>query len=270
MTFFRFMRLGIIIFLSGLLLAACAPMQASIPTSGNAQTPLTGLSANAPGNPTATNMAAAGNPNPTATSGVNSSTNPTGNAISTTNSPAGSGIKYVLDPSSSSASYSVQEQLARLNLPSLAVGKTTSISGQIIIQSDGSIDQANSKFTVDLSTLKTDSAMRDNYVAQNILQSNQYPQAVFVPTQTKGLPAVIPQSGNLTYQLIGNLTIRNVTKTITWDVIGSINNGIANGTATTSFTFEDFSLNQPSVPVVLSVVDKITLTVTVGLKPAGN
>ncbi len=190
------------IFLSLLLLAACAPMQSTPPTSSNTQVPV-----------------AANASTPTA---------------------AGSGIKYVLDPSSSSAGYSVQEQLARLNVPSLAIGKTSAITGEIIINPDGSIDAANSKFTVDVSTLKTDEAMRDRYVSSNILQTSQYPQAVFVPTQTSGLPAVIPQSGNLTYQLMGNLTIRNVTKPVTWDVTGSINNGVASGTATTSFTFEDF------------------------------
>ena len=254
------------IFLSAALLAACAPMQAPAPTSSTNQIPVTGLTVNATGIPAAPAVAATDTSSPTATGATNSS-NPTGE---TTTSPAGSGIKYVLDSSSSSASYAVREQLVRLNLPSDAIGKTNAIAGEIIINPDGSIDSANSKFTVDVSTLQTDSAMRDNYVARNILQSDQYPQAVFVPTQTSGLPVVIPQSGNLTFKLIGNLTIRNVTKTVTWDVTGSINNGAASGTATTSFTFEDFGLNQPSVPVVLSVVDKITLTVTIGLKPAGN
>ena len=31
------------------------------------------------------------------------------------------------------------------------------------------------------------------------------------------------------------------------------------GTATTSFTFEDYNIPQPHVSVVLSIVDKITL-----------
>ena len=45
------------------------------------------------------------------------------------------------------------------------------------------------------------------------------------------------------------------------DVTGKIDNGAASGTATTSFTFSDFNLSPPQVPVVLSVVDKITLEV---------
>jgi hypothetical protein len=52
-----------------------------------------------------------------------------------------------------------------------------------------------------------------------------------------------------------------VTKPVTWNVTGSVQNGQATGVATTTFTFEDFNLPQPRVPVVLSVVDSITLEV---------
>jgi len=223
------------------LLAACAPVSTStqIPTSV----------------PTATAPAS-----PTATSG----------ASSAGSSAGGTSIKFVLVASKSEASYSVREQLARLNFPSDAVGKTSNISGSITISPNGKIDSANSKFTVDLSSLQTDESMRDNFVRRNVLQTDQFPDAVFVPTQISGLPATIPQSGSVTFQVTGNLTIRDVTKPVTWDVTGSIANGEATGTAATSFTFEDFNLTQPHVSVVLSVVDKITLTVKVDLQVSGS
>jgi polyisoprenoid-binding protein YceI len=269
MPFNKSLRFGIVIFLSAVLLAACTPSQAAAPT-GISQIPNTGLATNSIGYPAAPTAADAASQNSTQVSPTVPPYPAVGNSTSNATSSSSTGIKYVLDPSNSSASYAVREQLASLKLPSDAVGKTNSISGQIIINPDGSIDSANSKFTVDITTLQTDSAMRDNYVARNILQSNQFPQAVFVPTKTSGLPAAIPQSGNLSFQLIGDLTIHNVTKTVTWDVTGTISNGDASGTAITSFTFEDFGLHQPSVPIVLSVVDKISLTVTIGLKSAGN
>ena len=57
------------------------------------------------------------------------------------------------------------------------------------------------------------------------------------------------------------MTIRDVTKPITWDVTGNFTGNAATGKATTTFTFEDFNLNQPHVASVLSIVDKITLNV---------
>jgi polyisoprenoid-binding protein YceI len=91
-----------------------------------------------------------------------------------------------------------------------------------------------------------------------------------VPTRISGLIFPIPQSGPVSFQLTGNLTIRDVTRPVTWEVTGSITSGEATGTATTSFTFEDFNLPQPKVPVVLSVVDKINLSLTLDLQPAAQ
>jgi polyisoprenoid-binding protein YceI len=185
-------------------------------------------------------------------------------------SSPGSDVTYFLDSSQSEASYAVREQLARLDFPSDAIGKTKAISGMITLNQDGSIDQANSKFTVDLSTLQSDENKRDGYVSRNILQTIQYPQAVFVPTQVTGLPEPMSQSGSHTFQMTGDMTIRDVTKPITWDVTANFNNGEITGTATTSFKFEDFNLNQPRVPVVLSVVDNITLNVNFVLQSSQN
>jgi polyisoprenoid-binding protein YceI len=213
--------------------------------------------------------------------GPTSTNSPTVNAAPATETPAaaasspttvspGAGLKYVLVPSKSEASYQVREQLARRDFPNDAVGKTSAIEGSITINPDGNVDQANSKFTVDLSTLKSDENMRDNYVRRSILKTDQNPQAVFIPTKISGLPAEIPQSGSVSFQVTGDLTINKVTKTVTWDVTGTNSGGEATGAATTSFTFKDFNLNQPQVPVVLSVVDKITLNVTVTLQREGD
>jgi polyisoprenoid-binding protein YceI len=252
MKSFRFLQIGIKILLGVILLAACAPQP------GTNQAPVSG--------DTATNTPAPVVNTPTTASQA-SATPVTSSSTSGTGS---SGIKYVLVAEKSEASYAVREQLARLNLPSDAVGKTSSISVSVVINPDGTIDANTSKFTVDVSSLQTDQAMRDNFVRRNVLQTSQFPNAVFVPTQVSGLPAALPQSGDVSFKVTGNLTIRDVTKPVTWDVTGSFAIGVASGTATTSFTFEDFNLQVPQVAVVLSVVDKINLTVKVTLQVSGS
>lgn len=179
-------------------------------------------------------------------------------------------ITLTLNPAKSEARYRVREQLARLSLPSDAVGKTKSISGQIVAKTDGTIDSANSKFVVDLSTLQSDSGMRDGFVSRNVLGTDQYPNATFVPTKADGLPTSMPADGKFNFKLTGDLTIRDVTKSVTWDVTGTFTGNEGKGTATTSFPFEYFNLSQPQVPVVLSVVNNITLEVDVDLMRAGS
>ena len=181
-----------------------------------------------------------------------------------------SAIQYVLVPANSEASFAVREQLAGRDLPSDAIGTTKNITGTVTINPDGTIDPAHSQFTVEVGTLQTDVSMRDNFVRRNILHTNQYPEAVFVPKSVSGITPDIHQTGQVSFKMTGDLTIQNVTKSVTWDVTGNITNGEATGTAVTSFTFEDFNLNQPRVPTVLSIVDKITLTIKVDLKRQGN
>jgi hypothetical protein len=61
--------------------------------------------------------------------------------------------------------------------------------------------------------------------------------------------------------------VKGVTKPTTWDVDATFTGGRVNGTAATTFTFADFGLQQPRVPVVLSVADSIKLEYTFSLVP---
>ena len=139
-----------------------------------------------------------------------------------------------------------------------------------VLAADGTVDAQNSKIIVEAGTLQTDQAMRDNFVRRNVLQTDQYKEIVFVPKQVSGLPNPLPGSGALNFKLSGDLTIRSVTKPVTWDVTGTVNGDSATGSAITSFQFADFQLNQPQVPVVLSIVDKITLKIDLTLQRSSN
>ena len=190
-------------------------------------------------------------------------------ASSTTSAPTGGifTVKLVVVPEKSKANYRVTEQLVGQNLPDDAVGSTNAISGAIVGKTDGTIDTSQSKFVVDLRTLRSDQSLRDGFIQRTPLQTSQYPYATFVPTSGSGFPNAVPASGQGSFKLTGNMTIRGVTKPLTWDVSCQLTNGQVEGIchATTSFTFEDFNLDQPRVGRVLSIVDKITLEVDVDL-----
>jgi polyisoprenoid-binding protein YceI len=163
-------------------------------------------------------------------------------------------------PSGNEARYRVREQLANVSLPSDAVGRTSAISGAIVINADGSVASDQSKVSVDITGLKSDRSQRDRYLQGNVLQTSKYPTVEFVPTSATGLPSPLPTSGAVAFKLTGDLTVHGVTKPVTWDVTATATDGndLA-GTATTSFAFADFGLTQPRVPVVLSVEDTIKL-----------
>lgn len=179
-------------------------------------------------------------------------------------------IRYDIVQPESKARYRVREQLANLSLPNDAVGETGQISGAIVLLSDGSVDSSASRFVVDMASITSDSSRRDNYVRANVLQTAQYPQAVFVPNRVEGLPWPPPESGAVNFQLIGDLTIRSETREVTWTVTGTVEGVRAVGQALTSFTFADFNLTQPRVPIVLSIEDEIKLELDLVLQRSGS
>lgn len=177
-------------------------------------------------------------------------------------------VTLAVVPEKSEARYRVREQLAGVSLPSDAIGKTNAISGQIVGKMDGSIVPADSKFVVDVTTLRSDQGMRDGFIQRTPLQTSQYPNVTFVPTSAPGLPLIVPDSGSASFQLVGDLTIRDVTKPVTWQATCKVESNRTDGTcsATTTFTFEDFNLEQPRVGRVLSIDDKITLEIDLALQ----
>ena len=176
-------------------------------------------------------------------------------------SPIATGqLRLVLAPSGNAARYRVSITLANTKVPTDAVGSTTAVKGMLVIRQDGTIVSENSKITVDLTGLKGDNFQRDLYVQTSLLQTRLYPNAEFVPTETVGLPLPPPTSGSIDFQLVGLLTLHDVTRPVTWTVVASAGNGVELvGTGSTSFAFADFHLAQPRTPLVASIEDKITL-----------
>jgi polyisoprenoid-binding protein YceI len=108
---------------------------------------------------------------------------------------------------SSVARYLVQEQLARLSVPNNAVGETTAMSGTIVFGQGGRVQPESSIITVDLRALQSDEERRDDYIRENSLESNAYPTAEFVVREMIGLPWPLPENGEETFQLVGDMTL---------------------------------------------------------------
>lgn len=176
--------------------------------------------------------------------------------------------RLVLADSGNEARYRVREQLARIDFPTDATGVTSAITGGITIADDGSILKDESKFTVDLTTLKSDSDRRDGFIQRRTLQTAEFPNAEFVPTSVHGLPSPLPASGALQFEVTGDLTVHGVTRPVTWTVTGQASDHGYTGSATTAFTFDDFGMDIPRVPVLLSVKDTIRLEYDFHLVPA--
>jgi polyisoprenoid-binding protein YceI len=160
----------------------------------------------------------------------------------------------------SSASYRVTEQFVGIDFPNDAVGSTNGVTGKVEILADGSI-APGSKLVVDLKNMTSDQSMRDGYIRNRTLETEKFPEAVFVPTAITGVPKMVPSTGQLGVALTGNLTIHGVTKPVTFKGIATIDarSSTVAGRALTTFTFSDFGLTKPSIGRLANVEDKITI-----------
>jgi polyisoprenoid-binding protein YceI len=185
--------------------------------------------------------------------------------------PAGSAraqgpVRYRVVADASEVRYRVREQLVGLNFPNDAVGATRAIEGGIALDAQGRILPAESRFTVDLRTLRSDEPRRDNYLRRNTLETERYPMVVFVPIEVRGLPVPLPATGTADLELIGDLTIRETTRRATWQAAATLDGASATVRAKTAFRFGDYGLRVPRVSVVLSVEDDIRLEADLTLR----
>ncbi|HEY9517922.1 MAG TPA: YceI family protein [Gemmatimonadales bacterium] len=168
-------------------------------------------------------------------------------------------IRLTLAAQGNEARFIVREQLAGAELPNDAIGVTRAITGGITLDARGRVDSSASRISVDLTTLTSDRARRDNFIKRRTLVTDSFPTAELVVTGIRGLPATLPASGTMTLVLTGHLTIHGVTRPSTWDVTARVEGESILGLAVTRIKFGDFGMTQPRVAIVLSVVDDIRL-----------
>jgi polyisoprenoid-binding protein YceI len=168
-------------------------------------------------------------------------------------------LRYAIVAESSEVRYRVREQLAGFNVPNDAVGATKAIEGAIAFDPQGRVVTGVSRFTVDLRTLKSDEARRDGYLRRNTLETDTYPTVTFVATEARRLPFPLPTSGSVPFELVGDLTVKDATRRVTWEATATFDGPKVSVRARTAFRFGDFGLRQPRVTVVLSVEDDIKL-----------
>jgi len=183
----------------------------------------------------------------------------------TATSVKGAALRLVLAPTGNVARYRVREQMVGHDLPNDAVGETQKLTGAISIDSNGKIIRDASKFTVDAGSFVSDKNRRDGFVRGRLLEADEYPTIVFVPTTVTGVSLPLPTSGSRDITMTGDLTVRGVTRPTNWKGVVQFNNAGVVGSAATSFTFDDMQLEQPRVPVLLSVADTIKLEINFNL-----
>ena len=168
-------------------------------------------------------------------------------------------VRLEVLPNGNEVRYRVREQLVGLDLPNDAVGRTNTITGGISLDETGRVIADESAFVIQVAGLTSDKERRDGYLRRRTLVTDSNPTVVLRPISLRGLALPLPTTGTRRFELVGDLTIKGVTRPTTWRVNATFAGDTVSGTTATAFTFADFQLEQPKVRVVLSVADTIGL-----------
>lgn len=171
--------------------------------------------------------------------------------------PAGATV-YVIDPARSEARYEVGETFFEDNRFAVAVGRTSGISGQVTVDTANPSASRVEAIEVDVSQLASDSDRRDRFLTERALGSLEFPTARFVATEILGMPDDPRMDEPVSFQIAGDLTVRDTTLPVTWDVTATLGADALTGTATTQVLMSAYGIG-PIQIMQLGTEDEVKL-----------
>jgi len=175
-----------------------------------------------------------------------------------TDAPATEARIFTIDSAASEVRFQLDEDLRGAR--TTVVGVTDQVAGQLSLnladlsQTEVGVIQINAR------TLQTDNNFRNRAIQNEILDTGAFEFITFTPTGVEGLPAGVAVGEAVTFTLVGDLTIRDVTLPATFTVEAMVvsDTQIA-GSATAIVNRTDFDLQIPNVPSVANVEEDVEL-----------
>ena len=159
------------------------------------------------------------------------------------------------DFSGSFVGYRVQEELVGIGA-STAVGRTPDVTGSLTL--DGStITEAS--FEADLTTLQSDSGMRDGQLGRQGLETDTYPTATFVLAEPIDLGSVPADGQTIQATAVGDLTLHGTTQRVEIAVEARLTDGVVTVVGSLPIAFGDYGMTTPESMRVLSIDENGTM-----------
>ncbi|MFZ5818109.1 MAG: YceI family protein [Bacillota bacterium] len=167
-----------------------------------------------------------------------------------------SGTAYAIVAGESKASYEVKEVFLIESLNATAIGTTTAIKGDLVVE-NGTLKP--STVVVDVSQLKSDRSQRDNQLKNRGLETSKYPTAEFTITGMEGGP--LKEGEEVAFKLTGRARIHGVEQPLTWDARAKLEGETLRLNATVSFNMELFQIEPPNIAGRIRVDQGVKLIV---------
>jgi len=167
---------------------------------------------------------------------------------------------YAISQADSEVRFQLDEDLRGVR--TTVVGVTDQVAGEIAINLADLSTARVGLIQINARTLATDNNFRNRAIQNEILETGDYEFITFSPTAIEGLPASAAIGEAVEFVLVGDLTIRDITNPVQFNVTATaVAEDQLVGTATASVFRADYGLQIPSVPNVANVEDEVELTI---------
>jgi polyisoprenoid-binding protein YceI len=170
-------------------------------------------------------------------------------------------VEYQIAAGESQVQYEVGETFINENNRfNVAIGVTTDINGTVTANVANPAQSSISTVSVDISKFDSGNSRRDGTIRRSYLESSRYPMATFVPTSIEGLPATYSEGQEISLKITGDLTVRETTKPVTFDVTLKIEGNTLSGTATTTILMSEYGFGPIQIAGILGTEDEVKVT----------
>ena len=160
----------------------------------------------------------------------------------------------------SEATFTVEEQLASLDLPNDAVMRTSELSGTV------AFDGSESVVIIELNTLSSDSQYRDGYVRNRMFST--HPVAKVTVPSTLPLPDGFAAGEEATTQVETMVSLLGSEFPLTFDIEARDDGESIFVVGRATFTWDQFGITKPTARSVVSIEDDVRVEVLLALEPA--
>lgn len=152
------------------------------------------------------------------------------------------------------AGYRVGEELARMPVPSNAVGKTTGVAGEFtLLEHDEGHVVSNIRVEVDMTRLVSDNARRDQALRTRGLETDRFPTATFFSQYPLAIPENLDPGAMVEFPVEGALTIHGVTRQVLIPVQAQLRHGRLEVSGSLMLPMASFGIVPPNVANLVSV-----------------
>jgi polyisoprenoid-binding protein YceI len=141
----------------------------------------------------------------------------------------------------STLGYRVAEVLGGVDTE--GAGRTDQVTGSLTIDGPRATEAA---FVVDMASVVSDSERRDNQFRTRIMSTDEFPTATFRLTEPIEFGPVPLEGSAITATATGELTLRGVTRSVTFDVEAQLDGGRIGVLGSIPVLFSDYGIPDPS------------------------